>query len=203
MVVGQLHGYFVLVTGTVYNFIIFLMQTIGPVGLFIAMIIQAVVAPIPSELVLMIAGAAFPLWIAILFGGLGEVAGAVVSFHISLKFGRPLVEKLVGKTSLRFADAWFKRYGGWAVLIGRLVPFIPFDAISYAAGLTKISFRDFIVATTIGAFPRAAFYCFLGTVVSTQVEGMEGMFSNAMLLLIAVIVLVFVAENLIKKRVVE
>jgi uncharacterized membrane protein YdjX (TVP38/TMEM64 family) len=50
----------------------------------------------------------------------------------------------------------------WAVLLGRFAPFIPFDPISYGAGLTQMKFRSFLIPTTIGTLPRALFYTFLG-----------------------------------------
>ena len=185
----------------VWQFIIALMQVIGPVGFFLVMIIQAIVAPIPSELVLITGGASYGLLIGTFVGGLGECAGAVVAFYISVKLGRPIVERLVGKDSLDFADKWFIKYGGWAVLLGRLAPFIPFDAVSYAAGLTKMDFKTFFIATAVGAFPRAAFYCFLGSIVPSDREALEAMFSIVMLVIIAILVAVFVLQYYIKRKV--
>jgi uncharacterized membrane protein YdjX (TVP38/TMEM64 family) len=48
------------------------------------------------------------------------------------------------------------------VLIGRLAPFIPFDAVSYGAGMTRIRFWSFFVPTLIGTIPRVTFYVLLG-----------------------------------------
>lgn len=87
-----------------------LIQTIGPIGVFFAMIIQALLAPIPSELILSFAGAAFAeeygvelgLFLAIVFGSLGSIVGAIVAFWIAQHGGRPLVEKMVDEDALHY-----------------------------------------------------------------------------------------------------
>lgn len=148
---------------------------IGPVGFFAVMIVQAIAAPIPSEAIIMFGGGAFfsiyGFWTGLLItgivGGLGECTGALFGFYISRFGGRPIALRLVGKRGIQFADEWFTRWGGWAVLIGRLVPLIPFDAVSYGAGLTKMKFRSFMIATIVGAFPRAFFYGYLGILLIT------------------------------------
>ncbi|MFQ5979754.1 MAG: TVP38/TMEM64 family protein [Candidatus Heimdallarchaeota archaeon] len=178
--------------GTV-EFLKDLIQTIGPLGLFFAMIIQAIVAPIPSELILSFAGAAFAekygvelgLFLAVVFGSLGSIAGAIVAFWIAQQGGRPLVEKMVEEEALLFADSLLEKYGGWAILIGRLTPFIPFDAVSYGAGLSKgINFRTFIVPTVIGVVPRAIFYCSLGLVID---EGLQTAFELTLFILAVIV----------------
>ena len=70
---------------------------------------------------------------------------------------------MVGEKGINFADNWFNRWGVWAILIGRFAPFIPFDAISYSAGLTKMKLKNFIIPSIIGTIPRALFYTSLGT----------------------------------------
>jgi uncharacterized membrane protein YdjX (TVP38/TMEM64 family) len=72
------------------------------------------------------------------------------------------VEVLVGKTGLESADRWFARWGVYAVFAGRLLPGVAFDAISYAAGLTRMRFRSFIAATTLGILPQTFLYSYLG-----------------------------------------
>jgi len=130
--------------------------------LFVAMIVQALAIPIPSEFVLICGGAAFGLLSGWLVGALGSVAAAFIGFYVSRKGGRSVAMRFVGERGIEFADNWFNRWGVWAVLFGRIAPFIPFDVISYSAGLTQMKFRSFIVPTVIGTLPRALFYAFLG-----------------------------------------
>jgi uncharacterized membrane protein YdjX (TVP38/TMEM64 family) len=69
---------------------------------------------------------------------------------------------LVGKANVESADRRFARWGMYAVLAARLVPVISFDVISYAAGLTRMRFRNFLIATTLGIFPQTLLYSYLG-----------------------------------------
>src|SRR5215203_2793871 len=92
----------------------------------------------------------------------GHVLAAAVCFGISRALGRVPVEVLVGKTGLESADRWFARWGVYAVFAGRLLPGVAFDAISFAAGLTRMRFRSFIAATALGIFPQTFLYSYLG-----------------------------------------
>jgi uncharacterized membrane protein YdjX (TVP38/TMEM64 family) len=145
-------------------------QAGGPPILFAAMIVQALAIPIPSELVLICGGAAFGLLSGWLVGALGSVVAAFVAFYISRKGGRSVAMRFVGERGIEFADNWFNHWGVWAVLLGRITPFIPFDVISYSAGLTQMKFRSFIVPTVIGTLPRAFFYAFLGDYFNVALE---------------------------------
>ncbi|MFX0067788.1 MAG: undecaprenyl-diphosphate phosphatase [Promethearchaeota archaeon] len=177
---------------------------IGPIGFFAVMIVQAIAAPIPSEAIIMFGGGAFfsiyGFWTGLLItgivGGLGECAGALFGFYISRFGGRPIALRLIGKTGIQFADEWFTRWGGWAVLVGRLVPLIPFDAVSYGAGLTRMRFRSFMTATAVGAFPRAFFYGYLGIllIMVGSTGGLEWIY-----IIVGGIIAVIIASSLITR----
>jgi uncharacterized membrane protein YdjX (TVP38/TMEM64 family) len=134
----------------------------APVASCFLMVLQALVAPVPSFLITFANGLAFGVfwgWILSLFG---HVLAAAVCFGISRSLGRVPVEVLVGRTGLQSADRWFARWGVYAVFVGRLIPGVAFDVISYAAGLTRMRFRNFIFATTLGIFPQTFLYSYLG-----------------------------------------
>lgn len=206
---GEL-GFFSYILGEIYNFVINLILLIGPIGFFFAMIIQAIVAPIPSEVLIIFSGGAFYIsegfWIGLLItgivGGLGECTGAMCSFFISRYGGRPIAIKLVGEKNVEFADEWFKKWGGWAVLVGRLIPLIPFDAISYGAGITKIPFKTFILATAIGAFPRAFFYGYVGILIQQAIEvsSIEFVYLVVSIVIVVIIIIVLVFHRIIIKK---
>jgi uncharacterized membrane protein YdjX (TVP38/TMEM64 family) len=140
--------------------------------LFVAMIVQALAIPVPSEFVLICGGAAFGLLSGWLVGALGSVVAAFIGFYVSRKGGRSVAIRFVGERGIEFADNWFNRWGVWAVLLGRIAPFIPFDVISYSTGLTQIRVRNFIVPTVIGTLPRAFFYAFLGVYFEGTLQGL-------------------------------
>jgi len=134
----------------------------APVVSGLLMILQALLAPLPAFLITFANGLAF----GALWGGLLSLVSAslaaAIAFWISRALGRGPVEALVGKTGLESADRWFARWGHYAVLAARLVPILSFDVISFAAGLTRMGFWGFLVATTVGAAPATFVYAYLG-----------------------------------------
>jgi uncharacterized membrane protein YdjX (TVP38/TMEM64 family) len=134
----------------------------APVASCFLMVLQALVAPVPSFLITFANGLAFGVFWGWMLSLFGHVLAASVCFGISRALGRVPVEVLVGKTGLESADRWFARWGVYAVFVGRLLPGVAFDAISYAAGLTNMRFRNFIAATALGIFPQTFLYSYLG-----------------------------------------
>jgi uncharacterized membrane protein YdjX (TVP38/TMEM64 family) len=134
----------------------------APIASCFLMVLQALVAPVPSFLITFANGLAFGVFWGWMLSLFGHVLAAAVCFWISRSLGRVPVEVLVGKTGLESADRWFARWGMYAVFVGRLVPGVAFDVISYAAGLTRMRFRNFLIATTLGIFPQTFLYSYLG-----------------------------------------
>lgn len=126
------------------------------------MVLQALLAFLPAFILAFANGLAFGAF----WGGMLSLASATVaaavSFGISHALGRTVVEAMVGKRSLGAADRWFVRYGAYAVLVARLIPVVSFDVISYAAGLTRMSFLRFLLATMVGMAPATFVYSYLG-----------------------------------------
>jgi uncharacterized membrane protein YdjX (TVP38/TMEM64 family) len=120
---------------------------------FALILAQAVVAPLPSFPVIYASGLLF----GTLWGGLlswvGVLTGAALCFGLARAWGRPVVERVASPAALRRADALFERYGVFAVILARLVPFTAFDLLSYAAGLTPMRLVPFLIATAIGMTP--------------------------------------------------
>ncbi|HEV2742922.1 MAG TPA: TVP38/TMEM64 family protein [Rubrobacter sp.] len=134
----------------------------APVASCFLMVLQALAAPVPSFLITFANGLAFGVFWGWMLSLFGHVLAAAVCFGISRALGRTPVEVLVGRTGLKSADRWFERWGTYAIFAGRLVPGVAFDAISYAAGLTRMRFGGFILATTLGILPQTFLYSFLG-----------------------------------------
>jgi uncharacterized membrane protein YdjX (TVP38/TMEM64 family) len=204
----------------IYDILIWVIESFQAGGLllfFVMMIIQAIAIPIPSELVLIAGGLAFGFPFGWLVGALGSIVAAVLGFYISRKGGRSLAIRLVGEKAIKFADNWFNRWGVWAVLLGRFAPFIPFDAISYSAGLTTMKLKNFMIPTIIGTLPRTLFYTTLGTFfgvtfdqllksyhdtgeIPAELQGMVTQFNYVLLGVVAVIAVIFVVYWLVTRR---
>lgn len=80
-----------------------------------------------------------------------SLISATINFWISRKFGRKLVTKLVGQKSMKEVDEFTSVEGKQVLLISRLFGFPIFEFISYAAGLTNISFKDYFIVTAIAS----------------------------------------------------
>jgi uncharacterized membrane protein YdjX (TVP38/TMEM64 family) len=134
----------------------------APVASCFLMVLQALVAPVPSFLITFANGLAFGVFWGWMLSLFGHVLAAAVCFGISRSLGRVPVEVLVGKTGLQSADRWFAKWGIYAIFVGRLIPGVAFDVISYAAGLTRMRFGNFLAATALGIFPQTFLYSYLG-----------------------------------------
>lgn len=164
--------------------------TYGGLGVLVGMFLESSIVPIPSEAVLIAAGALglSPITVAI-YGAVGSALGAMVGYLIGLKGGRPVVKKFgpwLHITEERFskAEAFAKKHGTWGVLAARLIPIIPFKVFSIAAGITQVDFVPFVLFTLIGTLPRAFLLAWLGAKI---VEVQNGA-TIAVLAIIAVFV---------------
>ncbi len=133
---------------------------------FLLMILQAIAAPLPAFVITFANASLF----GALWGGLlswcSAMVGAALCFYIARVMGREVVEKLTGKTVLRSVDEFFERHGKHTILVCRLLPFVPFDPVSYAAGLTSIRFRQFMFATGLGQLPATVVYSWVGSLLT-------------------------------------
>lgn len=140
-------------------------EAYGQFGLFAVMVIQTIIAPIPSEGVLIFVGAiGMSLVDIIIYGGLGLIVGSVIAFFVGRHGGKPIVKKILGEKWTSRVDGWVDNHGGKAILLTRLVPILPFDLISYISGVTSIKFSTYLLATALGAFPRCLVLAFLGAI---------------------------------------
>jgi len=127
------------------------------------MVLQAVVAPLPAFVITLANGLLFGwAWGALLSWSSATLAAALC-FGLARALGRPAVERLLGGAAVLDAgDRFFQRHGKLTILLARLLPFVPFDAISYGAGLTSTRFRTFLLATALGQLPATLLYSYLG-----------------------------------------
>jgi len=161
----------------------------APIVSFMLMIFQSIAAPLPA-FVLTFANAGLFGWIkGAMLSWSSAMAGAVLCFYISRYFGRGVVEKLTSRTALDSVDGFFDRYGKYTILITRLLPFVSFDLVSYAAGLTGMSFWSFFWATGIGQLPATIVYSYVGGMlvggVKMMVFGLSILFALSIIIIMA------------------
>ena len=132
----------------------------GYPGLAVLVCIEQVFPPIPSEVILPLAGyyvseGDFSFLTALAAATLGAVAGSFVLYELTRRGGRPMLLRhrrifRLREHDLDRADAWFGRYGGWLVLLGRLVPGAR-SLVSVSAGLSGMPRLRFALLTTAGS----------------------------------------------------
>lgn len=163
---------------------------------FFLMILQAIIAPLPAFLITFANASLFGAFWGGVLSWTSAMAGATLCFFIARILGRSAVEKLTGKTVLKNMDVFFERYGKHTILVCRLLPFVPFDPISYAAGLTSIRFRHFFLATGIGQLPATIVYSWAGSLLT----GGAFWFVTGLFVLFALTVVIPVARSLYLER---
>lgn len=84
--------------------------------------------------------------------------------------GRDVVEKLTSRLAMDSVDVYFEKYGKHTILICRLLPFVSFDFVSYAAGLTSMKAVPFLIATGIGQLPATLIYSYVGGMLTGDVK---------------------------------
>lgn len=102
----------------------------------------------------------FGFWITyfLLIGG--NLLGGAIAFLISRRFGRPVVERLVGEKNMRKIDDLTEIVGWQTLLILRLFAGVLFDYVSYAAGLTSMRLSLFVVITGLAVLPGTALFLY-------------------------------------------
>lgn len=174
----------------VFDQVLQFIRDLGPFGVFIGMFLESSVVPIPSEVVLVGAGAIGLNLIEIaIYGGIGSAFGGLVGYYIGKYIGRWFLDKfgryfLITEEKLSFVDRWFKRWGDEATLIARLIPLIPFKVFSIAAGIAKMDVKKFFVFTLIGAIPRSYLLALLGNKLLS---------SENLFIIIAFLIILFIA----------
>lgn len=164
----------------------------APIISFILMILQSVAAPLPAFLITFANAALFGWVKGALLSWTSAMAGAALCFYIARFLGRDTVEKLTSKFAIDSVDEFFNKYGKHTILIARLLPFMSFDLVSYAAGLTSMSFISFFIATGIGQLPATIIYSYVGDMLT----GGAKLMMMGILTLSAISVLIYVLKKI-------
>lgn len=155
---------------------------------FLLMVLQSIVAPLPAFLITFANANLFGWWKGAILSWSSAMVGAGLCFYIARILGRDVVEKLTSKSGLKNIDDFFEKHGKMSILIARLLPFISFDIVSYAAGLTSMSFLSFFIATGIGQLPATIVYSIVGGMLTggarIMVTGLLILFGLSFLILL-------------------
>jgi membrane protein DedA with SNARE-associated domain len=190
-----------------------LMERLGAPGAGLAIALENLFPPLPSEVILPLAGftaaqGKMSLLAALLWTTLGSVAGALALYGIGAAIGRDRVRALVTRLplvkveDLDRTEAWFARHGAKAVFFGRMIPIFR-SLISVPAGVERMPIPVFLLFTTLGSLIWNAAFVLAGFGLGdgwTKIEEYVGVYSKAVLGVAALAVLAFVIVRIVKAR---
>ncbi len=168
----------------------------APIVSFLLMLFQSIIAPLPAFLITFSNAALFGWVKGAALSWSSAMAGAALCFFLARWFGRTFVERLTSRLALEGINDFFDQYGQYTILIARLLPFISFDIVSYAAGLTSMSFWSFFWATGVGQLPATIIYSYAGEMLVGGVRN----FVIGLLILFALSILALMIKKILKKE---
>lgn len=157
----------------------------GPLAIVTVMVLAVLVSPIPSAPIAMAAGAAYGYVWGTLYVLVGAEGGALAAFALARVLGHAALKRWFGER-LKVGLIGSQNALTGIVFVSRLVPFISFDLVSYAAGLTVLSFWRFALATLAGIVPASFLLVHFGLEMSSG-DGDQFLYSALALGLITAI----------------
>jgi uncharacterized membrane protein YdjX (TVP38/TMEM64 family) len=172
-----------LATGQLMEFQIYL-RSLGSWGYLTSvmlLIAGAVGLPLPAMIVMVADGLVYGTWLGMAVSFTGSLLGAAAAFAIGAHVGR---RQRDGRCHAAVSnDPVIRLYTPWAIVLGRWVPGIPGDPMSYAAGFTGMSVHWFLLLTVLALVPATFVTAFVGTEVTTDVTTPYWIFGLAMIAL--------------------
>lgn len=164
---------------SIVAFLVNLFATLGYGGIVVAMAIESASIPLPSELIMPLAGFdvvqcakpgqcahTFTLFGVSVAGAVGGTLGSIVAYAVGAYGGRPLLERygkyvLISRHDLDLADRWFRRYGDGTAFFSRLLPVVR-TFISLPAGVARMPFAKFVAYSFVGSLIWSAILAYAG-----------------------------------------
>jgi membrane protein DedA with SNARE-associated domain len=185
------------------------MSAMGAVGVALLTLLETFVPPIPSEVVLPMAGYLISEgelnWFGAILGAtIGSLVGALAFYWLAAAIGRRRLDRwaakipLISEDDLGRAWAWFADHGRGAVLFGRLIPGVR-SLISLPAGAARMDIWQFIVFTTLGSLVWNGALITAGWALGSQWQDLES-YSNWFDLALVLIVVLIVARFMWTRR---
>ncbi|MFG3437403.1 DedA family protein [Nonomuraea sp. NPDC047897] len=195
------------------EWMVWLMERLGAPGAGIAIALENLFPPLPSEVVLPLAGFTasrgdMGLVDVLVFTTLGSVLGALALYWVGALLGRDRVLAIAAKmplvkpSDIEKTEAWFLKHGRMTVFFGRMIPIFR-SLISVPAGVERMPLLTFLALTTAGSAIWNTAFVLAGYALGEQwelVEGYVGIGSKVVLGLVALAVVVFIGVRLAERR---
>lgn len=172
------------ISQTFYNLAVSLVQGSGYYGVFVLMVMESATVPIPSEVILPLAGYYlvyldhFSFWLVVIVASIGSLVGTLIDYAIGYYLGRVAILRFgrsvrLNEEHLNTAEGWFKRHGNAAVLLARFVPLIR-TLIAFPAGIGEMNLAKFIGYSIVGIFAWDAILTYVGVVAGQNYAAIVG-----------------------------
>lgn len=136
-------------------------------------VVTFVVAPLSSGPIQLFSGVLFGLIPGTIYTLLGEVIGGSINFWLARRFGRPVVERVVGRDDMPRIDRFIRQIVDWKTLLyARLFLFSIYDFISYAVGFSSLSFRTYVLISAVAGIVPTFIAALLGTTLTEENSGL-------------------------------
>ena len=174
-------------------------QGFGKIGPLVYIIMFSLVplTLFPDSVLAIAGGLIFGLFKGYIYTTIGALIGGTISFYISRYWGREVVKKLT-KEKLDKVEEMINNRGFIIIFILRLIPLLPYDVISYGAGLTAVKYKDFLLATLFGTIPGILVFTNLGA--QTVNIGSSSFYISVALLILLFIISIFFKNKFISKE---
>lgn len=183
------------------GYVTFLMTNFGYYGMFLGMVLEAVIIIIPSEVILATGGilagrGIFSFWMAFLVGLLGSVFCAIIIYLIGYFGGRSFVKKygklfFMKEEDIEKCDIWFEKYGPLAAFLARNFPIVR-TLISLPMGISKVNFPRFVLFTTLGSIPWTFAFVYVGYALGNNWIVLNNFVKKLKLPIIILLILLFI-----------
>jgi membrane protein DedA with SNARE-associated domain len=182
----------------IVNTIVEIVGQMGYIGIFIMMFLESTFFPFPSEVAMIPAGylasqGSMNLYIVILIGVSGSLAGALFNYYLAKHYGRRVVIRFgryffFDEAKLEKMERFFYKHGSFSTLTSRLIPGIR-QFISLPAGLSKMPISAFVIYTTIGAGIWVIILALLGYLIGQNQELINEYLHQIILITLIIIII--------------
>jgi uncharacterized membrane protein YdjX (TVP38/TMEM64 family) len=129
----------------------------------VGLILLHTIVPLPAELLTVANGLVFGFWEGLAVSWSGFMLSALLLYASGRLWGRPLLDRAISERHRRRLDVWLEREGAFPLLVVRLIPLVPFNAVGLAAGVVRTPFWTYVWTTGVGILPLGVTVTLLGS----------------------------------------
>lgn len=198
--------------GFIGGFALSVISQLGYFGIFFLMMLESMIVPVPSELVMPFAGflvtqGSFNTILVILVSTLGSITGSLIFFYIGKTQGYTLVQRygkyvLVSTEDVKKTESWFHKRGDLTIFLARLIPVVR-HLISLIAGIGNMNVKKFTIYTILGAALWNGILTYLGILLGEHWNEVNQYLEEVDVVIVVLLIvgcLYFIYRHLRKKK---